>query len=117
MAADFDGNGQVSLVDAIGVLKHIVGLPAPTPRWRFVSDTDLSVLEHPILEPGVLETSAVLASSAGGAWKLGLVGILTGDVDGDVASAPNATALEPDYLVRLATEHHLPLSMFGIYPS
>jgi hypothetical protein len=31
IAADFDQNGEVGLTDAIGVLKMVVGLAAPTP--------------------------------------------------------------------------------------
>ena len=51
LAADYDGNGLVQLTDAIGVLKHVVGLTAPDPAWRFVNELDTTVPGKANLRP------------------------------------------------------------------
>jgi hypothetical protein len=56
------------LNDAIGILKNIVGLPAPAPSWVFVDEkAALPKINDPILL---------------GETDVKLVGILVGDVDG-----------------------------------
>jgi len=71
IAADFDKSGSVGIGDAIGILKHIVGLPsAPTPEWVFVDTTDLHHTADPISVPVEANTTVEL------------IGILRGDVDG-----------------------------------
>ena len=84
LAADFDGSGSVSLADAIGVLRHAVGLPAAAPAWVFIEaggGTGQSVLN-----PGIPDPIAVEATSVG-TIEVNLIGVLRGDVDGSFAPA------------------------------
>ena len=61
----------MDLNDAIGILKHVVGLPAATPVWAFVDKSDLL---HDPAHTIVVDVSADVT--------VDLVGILRGDVDG-----------------------------------
>ncbi len=112
LAADFDGNGTVGLTDAIGVLKHVVGLDAPDPAWKFVNETEAN--------PSATSTPGIDLSGATGPVHLGLVGYLTGDVDGSYAGASGAVDLdtiEPTYFTSLVDNNPgLNLTQFGIYP-
>jgi hypothetical protein len=81
LAADFDGNGTVGLTDAIGVLKHVVGLSAPEPTWHFVNAADTSLSGINPLNPGSPPGISVDLSGISPV-QVGLVGYLTGDVDG-----------------------------------
>ncbi len=119
LAADFDGNGAVSLNDAIGVLRHVVGLSAPTPAWHFALDTDTSVPPKASLNPGA--APAINLDMAGASpVRAGLVGYLSGDVDGSYAGAAGAPDLDitnSSYFNTLVQNHPgLSLSQFGIYP-
>jgi hypothetical protein len=119
LAADFDGNGAVQLSDAIGVLKHVVGLTAPTPTWNFVNEIDSTVPGKANLAPGVAQTSINADLSGTSPVHVGLVGYLSGDVDGSFAGASGATALGTSYFSTLLTEHSdvsgLSLAQFGVY--
>lgn len=96
-AADFDANGTVSLADALGVLRHAVGLPAPRPAWSFFDEASPALPQTAPSTPG--SPPALQATLPTGA-TLGLVGVLRGDVD---ASWPAPTGsqdldtLEPAY--------------------
>jgi uncharacterized delta-60 repeat protein len=79
LAADFDGSGTVSLADALGVLRHAVGLQAPKPSWVFVEEGD-DVLSS-LLSPGVPSPVTVDVTPPG-PIEVNLVGVLRGDVDG-----------------------------------
>ncbi len=107
LAADFDGNGTVGLTDAIGVLKHVVGLPADKPTWEFVSET----------EPNPTALSGITADLSGAnPVRVGLVGYLTGDVDGSYTGASGAGVLETAYFETLVESNiALNLTQFGIY--
>ena len=118
LAADFDGNGSVGLTDAIGVLRHVVGLAAPAPAWHFANEIDPAVLGKPVLSPGLPPAiNADLGTSS--PVHMGLVGYLSGDVDGSYAGANGASDLdasEPGYFSTLVGAHpQLSLSQFGIY--
>ena len=119
IAADFDGNGNVNLNDAISVLKHVVGLDAPDPVWRFANEVDLSIPARAGLTPGVLPTTLdVDMSTAASVIHGGIVGILSGDVDGSFAGAGGALDLDSvqsNYFVQLTQVTGLNLSQFGIY--
>jgi hypothetical protein len=120
LAADFDGNGQVQLSDAIGVLKHVVGLTAPTPTWHFVNEIDSTVPAKASLAPGVAQTSIAATLTGTSPVHVGLVGYLTGDVDGSFAGAGGATALGTSYFSTLVSAHTdlgsgFNLAQFGIY--
>jgi len=117
LAADFDGNGAVGLTDAIGVLKHVVGLTAPEPTWHFANEADLSIPAKTTLSPGA--APAITADLSGSSpVHVGLVGYLSGDVDGSYAGAPGAADLDvtqPNYLATLVGNHtELSLAQFGM---
>jgi len=120
LAADFDGNGAVQLTDAIDVLRHVVGLSAPAPTWHFAdesSGTVAAITSH-ALSPGLAPVISVDTSSAIAPLHVGLVGYLTGDVDGSCTSAPgaqNLDVLQPTYLTDLTAAHGLSLTQFGVY--
>jgi ABC-type uncharacterized transport system permease subunit len=117
LAADFDGNGTVGLTDAIGVLKHVVGLTAPQPAWHFLNETDVSVAGKATLSPGLAATT-IHADMAGVApVHTGLVGYLAGDVDGSYTGASGAGVLETAYFQTLVAGSNstLNLTQFGIY--
>ena len=120
-AADYDGNGKIELSDAIGVLKHVVGLDAPTPQWLFFNELDTAVPGKANLLPGsVPGLSADLSGS--GPIHVGLVGVLRGDVDGSYAGAAGALDLDTDathanyFTLLLAAHKELSPSQFGVYP-
>ena len=117
LAADYDGNGLVQLTDAIGVLKHVVGLTAPDPVWRFVNELDTTVPSKTTLSPGVAQTSITASLSASSPVKVGLVGYLSGDVDGSFAGATGSSSLTKTYFDTLVAAHptELSLAQFGVY--
>jgi hypothetical protein len=119
LAADYDGNGQVQLEDAILVLKHVVGLTAPDPAWRFVNELDSTVPTKANLSPGVAQNSITASLNANSPVKVGLVGYLSGDVDGSFAGATGALDLDitqAGYFTALVSANpSLNLSQFGIY--
>ncbi|MGA1287232.1 MAG: hypothetical protein ACO3ZK_07000, partial [Rubrivivax sp.] len=102
IAADADGNGTVSLADALGVLRHAVGLPAAaTPKWVFVDEADLGMPARAGTSPGAVAATV----SAPAAAHVGLVGILRGDVDGSWTPPLGAKDLDDadaDYFTDLA---------------
>jgi hypothetical protein len=120
MAADFDGNGTVGLTDAIGVLKHVVGLSAPEPTWHFVNEVDASVPGKTDLAPGLPPTSTSADISGSSPVHVGLVGYLSGDVDGSYVGGSWAIDLDtsqPNYFQTLVDNSNgaLNLAQFGIY--
>ena len=116
LAADYDGNGSVQLSDAIGVLKHVVGLTAPDPTWYFVNEIDSTVPAKAGLTPGEPQTSIAASLSGTSPVHVGLVGYLSGDVDGSFAGASGATALDSSYFTTLVSAHSdLSLAQFGVY--
>ena len=120
LAADYDGNGQVQLSDAIGVLKHVVGLTAPDPTWYFVNEIDSTVPAKAGLTPGLPQTSIAATLSGTSPVHVGLVGYLSGDVDGSFAGATGAANLDQSqssyFSDLLASNPWLHASQFGVYP-
>ena len=118
LAADFDGNGTVGLTDAIGVLKHVVGLAAPEPTWHFVNETDTSVPAKTTLNPGTPQTTVTTDLSGTSPVHVGLVGYLSGDVDGSYTGPVGASDLDvtqPGYIATLVGSHAgLSLAQFGV---
>ena len=118
LAADFDGNGTVGLNDAIGVLKHVVGLAAPNPNWYFVNEVDPSVPVKASLNPGSPQLTSSTNLAGNSPIHMGLVGYLSGDVDGSFVGATGALDLDvtqPNYFQDLHTSTGLSLSQFGVY--
>ena len=116
LAADYDGNGLVQLSDAIGVLKHVVGLTAPDPTWHFVNEIDSTVPAKAGLTPGLPQTSIAATLSGTSPVHVGLVGYLSGDVDGSFVGASGATALTTSYFSGLVSSNtDLNLAQFGVY--
>jgi hypothetical protein len=89
IAADFDQSGDVGLTDAIGVLKMVVGLSAPTPTWKYYDDTKLNstYTSAQSLNPKNWTTTAVISDTGTADSSVKLVGVLTGDVDGSWVAA------------------------------
>lgn len=118
LAADVDGDGVVGLADAIGVLKHVVGLASPEPAWHFVDEADTGMAARASLGPGAPPALQVAVGGASPA-HVGLVGYLSGDVDGSYAGRAGAADLDvsqSDYFTTLSASHAgLNLSQFGIY--
>ena len=118
LAADFDGNGTVGLTDAIGVLKHVVGLPSPEPAWHFANEADTSVPARANLSPGL--PPAINADiGPNSPVHIGLVGYLSGDVDGSFAGAAGAADLDLTqgsyFQALVAAVPGLSLAQFGVY--
>jgi Ca2+-binding RTX toxin-like protein len=121
-AADFDGNGAVSLADALGVLRHAVGLSAPRPAWAFFDEADPAVPSTSPTHPG---TPPALQATLPASATPGLVGVLRGDVDASwpaPAGSQDLDTLEPAYfdtlLAGLTTAHPgagFALSQWGVY--
>jgi hypothetical protein len=84
LAADFDGSGAISLADALGVLRHAVGLQAPKPSWVFVEEGDDALPS--LLNPGIPGPVTVEVTPPG-PIEVNLIGVLRGDVDGSFAPA------------------------------
>jgi hypothetical protein len=84
IAADFDQSGDVGLTDAIGVLKMVVGLTAPTPTWKYYDDTQLNsaYTSSQSLNPKGWTSAAAISDISTTSASVTLVGVLTGDVDG-----------------------------------
>jgi hypothetical protein len=117
LAADFDGSGAVGLTDAIGVLKHVVGLSAPDPIWHFANESDLAV---PAITPAgsVAQPAINVFLDTASPVHVGLVGYLSGDVDGSYAGGAGALDLDttqPGYFQDLTSTQGLNLAQFGIY--
>jgi hypothetical protein len=92
----------VTLADALGVLRHAVGLPtAATPKWVFVDEADLDMPARAGTTPGTVPTAVSIPA----ADHVGLVGILRGDVNGSwtpPAGAEDLDDAEPGYFNDLA---------------
>jgi hypothetical protein len=120
LAADFDGNGSVNLTDAINVLKHVVGLNAPSPAWVFVDEADFSMPARATLSPGTVPAtlSGVVADES-----VGLVAVLRGDVDGNWSQPAGSSTLPTDYFETLVSELNATspvqfnLTQWGVYSS
>ena len=96
------------------------GLTDPDPTWHFVNEIDSTVLLKANLAPGVAQTSIAATLSGTSRVHVGLVGYLSGDVDGSFAGASGAAALTTSYFSTLVGAHtELGLSFnaaqFGIY--
>ncbi len=119
LAADFDGDGAVGLTDAIGVLKHVVGLTAPAPAWHFVNELDATVPAKTGLIPGLAQTTFSIDFASSTPVQVGLVGYLSGDVDGSFAGAVGAQDLDvvqPGYFTALLGQHpELDAAQFGVF--
>jgi cyclophilin family peptidyl-prolyl cis-trans isomerase len=120
LAADINGDGAVSLTDAIAVLKHVVGLTATAPIWHFVNEIDATVPAIAGLNPGLAQTNFSVNLASITPVHVGLVGYLSGDVDGSFATVAGTQSLDvaqPEYFTTLFRQHpELNATQFGIYP-
>ncbi len=89
IAADFDQSGDVGLSDAIGVLKAVVGLSAPAPSWKYFDEAKLGPAYNAaqLLTPKAWAEGAAVTGTPDPSGQVGLVGVLTGDVDGSWTAA------------------------------
>jgi len=96
-----------------------VGLTAPDPTWYFVNEIDSTVPAKAGLTPGLPQTSIAATLSGISPVHVGLVGYLSGDVDGSFAGASGASALSTSYFSTLVSSHSdvsgLSLAQFGVY--
>ena len=120
LAADYDGNGTVGLNDAIGVLKHVVGLASPAPTWHFLNEADLTApAKADSLTPGLAASSITALLDGTNNASIGLVGYLSGDVDGSYAGLPtdqNLDVLDPQHFATLVGSlPGLTAGQFGVY--
>jgi hypothetical protein len=74
----------VDFSDAIGALKMVVGLSAPTPTWKYYDDAKLnsSYTSAQSLNPKAWTSTSVITDTAAVVSSVKLIGVLTGDVDG-----------------------------------
>lgn len=111
--------GTVNLTDAIGVLKHVVSLTSPDPVWYFVIESNQSIPTKANLTPGTPQTTLSADLSGTSPVHVGLVGYLTGDVDGSYAAGLGAQDLDlaqPSYFTNLVAGYPvLSLAQFGVY--
>lgn len=121
IAADFDGSGTVGLGDALGVLRHAVDPVNSQPGWVFVDETDPGLPARAGMNPGLLPQEPGTPQAVSG--KLGLVGVLRGDVDGSWDPPDNAEQLADTWFADLASragarnpDVSFDLSMWGVYP-
>jgi len=122
LAADFDGNGAVSLADALGVLRHAVGLSAAAaPHWAFVDEADAGMPSRATTNPGLVPATLSGVTPVDG--HMGLVGVLRGDVDGSWQAPAGTPRLGDEYFTaleqRLDAQHPsagFELSQWGVYP-
>ena len=121
IAADFDGNGAIGMGDALGVLRHAVGQAAARPAWAFVDETDPTLASRAGMHPGHLP--ALPADIAELKGKVGLVGVLRGDVDGSWAPQEGTAPLADSWFADLASrvvvhpgEGGVDPAQGGVYP-
>jgi Ca2+-binding RTX toxin-like protein len=96
-AADFDADGSVTLADALGVLRHAIGLAAPRPAWAFFDEANPVLPQTAPATPGA---PPALQAALPSGQPLGLVGVLRGDVDSSwpaPAGSQDLDAAEPAY--------------------
>jgi len=95
-------------------------LTAPDPTWHFVNEIDSTVPAKAGLTPGVAQTCIAATLSGTSPVHLGLVGYLSGDVDGSFAGASGASALTTSYFTTLVSAYSdlgsgFNAAQFGIY--
>ena len=97
-----------------------MGLTAPDPTWHFVNEIDSTVPAKAGLTPGLPQTSITATLSGTSPVHVGLVGYLSGDVDGSFAGASGASALTTSYFTTLVSAHtelgsSFNAAQFGVY--
>ncbi|MGY6534276.1 MAG: hypothetical protein ACXIVG_02910, partial [Pararhodobacter sp.] len=80
IAADMNGDGQVTAADALEILRHAVGLPGVhAPRWVFLdAQTDWDALG--ISRSTVQFDTGITIEAGAGDVDLALTGILLGNM-------------------------------------
>jgi hypothetical protein len=117
-AADFDGDGSVTLKDALAILKYSIGVTGTAnPEWRFYADE--AVIPGKTL-PAVEYSKTVQPVAVQTNDNLGVVGVLSGDVDGSWVAPAGASTLDTAYFTALVnelkpTDPDVSLARWGIY--
>ena len=89
-----------------------------TLAWARECEFEIGMPAKANLSPGVPQTSITANTSGSSPVKVGLVGYLSGDVDGSFAGATGALdldALQSGYFTSLAAASGLNLTQFGVY--
>ena len=83
-----------------------------------MNELDTTVPSKATLNPGLPQTSISANTSGSSPVHVGLVGYLSGDVDGSFAGAAGALdldAVQQNYFTSLAAASGLNLTQFGVY--
>ncbi len=117
-AADLNADGVVDLKDALEILKVAIGVATPSaPKWSFFSET--AILPGAAL-PAQNFSGAGGSITVAGDLNVGLVAVLTGDVDGSWAAPTGAAVLPMSYFQTLVDsmagfDADVSLARWGIY--
>ncbi len=122
IAADVNGDGKVSSVDALGILRMAVKTAtAPVQKWEFVSER-LDLWNESI---GVSALTNLSAGWSNGSVDLqanlthNFVGVLRGDVNGSWTPPSGSTSTDldvtqPTYFTTLGTQLGVPTDVWGL---
>ena len=119
IAADIDGDGHISIADAIDALRMVVDAEnAPADEWLFVEESR-TFWDGSSFTPNIDDTdwNPSLTYNPASGVEPNLVGVVKGDVDGSWASQPSVIGLPglPDtYFDGLSAALGVPLDLWGL---
>jgi hypothetical protein len=100
-AADFNSDGRIDLKDALEILKYSIGVSnISSARWLYYLDKEGIAPGNP---PRAELTVARRATSVGDNTSIGVVGVLTGDVDGSWRPMRTTPEVALSYFTDLVT--------------
>jgi hypothetical protein len=117
-AADFDGDGIVTLKDALAILKYSIGVTGTaSPEWRFY-DEEAIIKGKNLPADNYAKTAKTIPVQAND--NLGIVAVLSGDVDGSWTAPADSAVLNTVYFTALVnelkpTDPDVSLARWGIY--
>ena len=119
IAADVNGDGRVSSLDALGILKMAVQRPdAPAREWIFLRE-DADFWNEMTGTPSISKDTVnwnkpPFAVGGGAAADFDMVGVLKGDVNGSWApSGSGVQTLGQEYFTDLAQRMGVPIDFWG----
>ena len=123
MAADMNADGRVNVMDALEILKQVVGRPsAHVPEWMFVEETrdfwnddgTPKLTRSAAQWDRAIDIDDALDASANA--QINLVGVLKGDVNGSwlpPANSQDLDVIRPSYFTSLAARLQVPIEQWG----